>query len=533
MLALWLMNIGADERRRELAAAQLESSAAGAAAEVDTRLVAMLTSLSAADILLASGTPVSDLCPALAQDAVRHLYRRLSVFNTAGNLLCSTIPDASDQPDVIRQRGYFQGAIGAGTDQVDGPLVSVLTGRASMVVAHPLRLGGTVRAVATLSIDTTELLGNGQSLPHGSRGVLMSPQGASYEVGATGDTSSPLPPDVVARLSTAAATTRHCERFVVDRLAWECSPVGDTGYIIAVGQPAAQVFAVPDADAKRFRFQIAGVAGLALAAVILADILFLRRVRRAYGHVGAREVHASDLLTRDEVDALDEWIAQAGDELALLRSEVSEHDRRRVLAGRELLTSIATAVESRYPFLRQHGDRVGRYSRQIGIRLGIAGEDLDLLTFAGQIHDLGKIVISDAVYLKPARLEPIETTQMQMHATRGAEIAGRMRDIPERLAEAIRHHHERWDGGGYPDGLKGTEIPLWARIISVADGYDAMTEERPYRERALSHGEAVKILDEGAGSQWDATVVSAFLEILEAGTVPPKSIRELRPTSSE
>ena len=215
-------------------------------------------------------------------------------------------------------------------------------------------------------------------------------------------------------------------------------------------------------------------------------------------------------VTRDEIATLDEWASGAGAEFQVLRAEVNEHQRRSESAGSELLTSISEAVESRYPFLRQHGDRVGRYSRQIGTRLGITSDGLDLLTFAGQIHDLGKIVISDAVYRKPARLEPIETTQMQLHATRGAEIAGRMRDIPERLAEAIRHHHERWDGTDYPDGLSGTQIPLWSRIISVADAYNAMTEDRPYRARPRTHADAVSILQEGAGArQWciDATAL--------------------------
>jgi HD-GYP domain-containing protein (c-di-GMP phosphodiesterase class II) len=533
ILTLWITSLGADDRRRDLAAVKLEAVAADTAAEVDSELVAMRTALAAADVLLASGTSLSNLCPALAQDAVRHLYRRLNVFSTSGSLLCSTIPDARDQPDVIRQRGYFQAALSTGVDQVDGPLTSTITGRTSIAVAHPLRTSGTTRAVVTLSVDASEILNSGQSLPQGSRGVIMSPQGAMYEVGLSQETPSPLSTAVVARLAAAAASTGRCDPFVVDGIAWECSSVGETGYIIAVGQSASEVFAVAVADSLRLRWQIAGVLALALVAGLLADILFVRRIRIAYGNAQTRSLHLSDTFARDEIDVLHEWTSHAGAELSLLRAEVSEHDRRRVVAGRELLTSIAEAVESRYPFLRQHGDRVGRYARQIGIRLGITGEDLDLLAFAGQIHDLGKIVISDAVYLKPARLEPIETTQMQMHATRGAEIAGRMRDIPERLAEAIRHHHERWDGAGYPDGLSGTQIPLWSRIISVADAYDAMTEERPYRARALAHAEAIAILRDGAGIQWDATAVSAFLDVIEAGEVAPKSILQLRRASSD
>ncbi|TAK76125.1 MAG: HD-GYP domain-containing protein [Dehalococcoidia bacterium] len=518
--ALWLANHGADERRRELAGAQLSATAAEAAAGADVQVTTLRTALGAADILLASGSPTASLCSGLAQDAVRNLYRRLSVFSTNGNLLCTTIPEARDQPEAIRQRAYFQNAMNTGVDQVDGPLVSVLTGRMSIALAHPLRAGPEIRGVATLSVDTEDLLRNGRALPHDARTLLVSPRGARYEAGASDQ--PPLAASVLTPLTEAAASSRRCDVFIVDGMAWGCSPIGNTGYVVAVGRPEAAVFALANAELRRDRGEMAGVVLVAVAVAFLADILFLRRIRGAYAQPGPVPVSATDVFARDEVDSLRDWAARAGPELDLFRAEAVERARRRGVVGRELLTSIAEAVEARYPFLRQHGDRVGRYSRQIGIRLGITGDDLDLLTFAGQIHDVGKIVISDAVYLKPARLEPIERAQMQLHATRGSELVGRLRDIPERLAEAVRHHHERWDGGGYPDGLTGTQIPLWSRIIAVADAYDAMTENRPYRERPRTHDEATSILREGAGTQWDATAVSAFLEVIEAGELAPK-----------
>lgn len=524
VLALWLMNLGAEERSRELAAVQVEAAAADIAASANAQLVALQTALSATDILLASGTAASDLCPAIAQEAVRSLYRRFSVFSTTGNLLCSTIPEARDQPEVIRGRTYFQGAMGTGLDQVDGPVVSTLTGRSSIAVAHPLRVGGAIVGVATLSMDTGEMLRSQQPLPHAARAILVSPTGATHEVGGASDASPSLPGSILEPLKTAAATTGDCGVLIENGVVWDCHPVGGTGYIVAVGLPAADVFSVANAELRRYQWQIAAVIMVAVGAVLSIDVLLLRRIRSAFGRIGREPLHAGNLFTQDEVDALDEWAARTGSELETLRAEVAAHERRRGMAGRELLTSISEAVESRYPFLRHHGDRVGRYSRQIGVRMGITGDDLDLLAFAGQIHDLGKIVIPDAIYLKPATLQPIELTHMQLHASRGAEIAGRMRDIPEQLAEAIRHHHERWDGGGYPDGLSGTAIPLWSRIIAVADAYDAMTEERPYRSGPRSHDEAISILRDGAGTQWDAAAVAAFLDVIKAGEVAPKGV---------
>lgn len=534
VLVLMLMNLGADERRRNLAATQVEATAAELAASANAKLVALQTALSATDILLASGTAAGDLCPAIAQDAVRSLYRRFSVFSTTGNLLCSTIPEARDQPEVIRARAYFQGALGTGLDQVDGPVVSTLTGRSSIAVAHPLRVGAAIVGVATLSVDTGELLRSEPPLPRGGHAVLVSPSGTTYEASVSSDTSPALPTTVLESLRAAAATTGDCAVLVEDGVAWDCHRVGGTGYLVATGLPAADIFAVANADLRRYQWQIAAVILVGAGAVLLMDILLLRRIRSAHGLVGGEPLRAGNVFTHDEVDVLNEWAARTGAELEVLRAEVAAHERRRGIAGRELLTSISEAVESRYPFLRHHGDRVGRYSRQIGVRMGIVGEDLDLLAFAGQIHDLGKIVIPDAIYLKPSALQPIELTHMQLHATRGAEIAGRMRDIPEQLAEAIRHHHERWDGGGYPDGLAGTAIPLWSRIIAVADAYDAMTEERPYRAGPRSHGEAIDILRDGAGKQWDATAVAAFLDVIQTGEVAPKGvILQMRPASSD
>lgn len=533
ILVLWLINLGMDERRRDVAGMQVETVAAELAASANVQIAALQTALSATDILLVFGTEAHDLCGAIAQDAVRSLYRRFSVFSTTGNLLCSTIPEARDQPDIIRGRAYFQGAMGTGLDQVDGPIVSILTGRSSIAVAHPLRIGAAIVGVATLSIDTGELL-SGQLLPRQGRAVLVSPTGATHEVGVTSEAPSSLPPGILESLRATAATTGDCAVLIEGGRAWDCRPIGSTGYIVVVGVPAAEVFAVANADRWRDQWQIAGVIMVVAAAIVMMDLLLLRRIRSAYGRLDGQSLHVGDVFTHDEVDVLREWALDAGDELETLRAEVAAHQRRRTIAGRELLTGISEAVEARYPFLRNHGDRVGRYARQIGIRMGMTGDDLDLLAFAGQIHDLGKIVIPDAIYLKPTKLQPIERTHMQLHATRGAEIVGRMRDIPEQLAQAIRHHHERWDGGGYPDGLSGTAIRLWSRIIAVADAYDAMTEKRPYRPTPRSHDETIAILGDGAGTQWDATVVAAFLDVIETGAVEPKGvILQMRQASSE
>jgi HD-GYP domain-containing protein (c-di-GMP phosphodiesterase class II) len=135
------------------------------------------------------------------------------------------------------------------------------------------------------------------------------------------------------------------------------------------------------------------------------------------------------------------------------------------------------------------------------------------LRVAALLHDIGKIGIPDSALNKPARLTSAEFLMVKAHPVITAQIVGKIEALAH-LVPIIRHHHERWDGTGYPDGLKGDDIPLLARILAVADGFEAMTSERPYR-RARSEEEALAELKKCAGSQWDPKVVEAFLQMLE------------------
>jgi HD-GYP domain-containing protein (c-di-GMP phosphodiesterase class II) len=151
--------------------------------------------------------------------------------------------------------------------------------------------------------------------------------------------------------------------------------------------------------------------------------------------------------------------------------------------------------------------------------MGLPQSEAALVYLSGRLHDLGKCAVSDDVLNKPGPLDPRERAQIARHAETGAEMLAHFREF-QRAATYVRWHHERYDGTGYPDGLARGSIPLGARIISVADAFDAMTTDRPYRA-ALTVDEAVRRLRSGAGSQWDPRVVVAFLELLG------------RPTASE
>jgi HD-GYP domain-containing protein (c-di-GMP phosphodiesterase class II) len=161
----------------------------------------------------------------------------------------------------------------------------------------------------------------------------------------------------------------------------------------------------------------------------------------------------------------------------------------------------------------EHAQRLIEYSNLIGQKLQLWDKQLNELELLSTLHDIGKIGISDLILNKPGRLSEEEWVEMKKHPEIGYRIAMSTSELAP-IAEYILYHHERWDGDGYPQGLKGEEIPLLSRIISVADAYDAMTEDRPYR-KAISREEACTELRRNAGSQFDPDIVMVFLKEIE------------------
>jgi HD-GYP domain-containing protein (c-di-GMP phosphodiesterase class II) len=173
------------------------------------------------------------------------------------------------------------------------------------------------------------------------------------------------------------------------------------------------------------------------------------------------------------------------------------------------LVVLADTIDRRDPYTFQHSRRVAGYVSQIARRLDLPADVTELIVSAAHIHDLGKISIDNRILFKEGPLTGEERGQVNTHPAAGAELAGQFK-LYGAGADIILHHHERWDGSGYPDGLVGEAIPLGSRIIAVADVYDAMTSDRPYR-RALSHEVAVAELARGRDTQFDARMVDAFL----------------------
>lgn len=195
------------------------------------------------------------------------------------------------------------------------------------------------------------------------------------------------------------------------------------------------------------------------------------------------------------------------DQLRLARLDDQVHD----LEG--LVMTLARAVEDREQSSAGLAEKVAHWATQLGGAIQLPEDQLTLLYKAALLHDVGTLSVPVDVLSKGGRLDPAEFSQVKRHPVVGEQILGAL-PRSDQLLPAVRHHHERVDGAGYPDGLGGDDIPLFARIIAVADAFVAMTSDRPYRGR-LSREAATGILRQGAGKQWDATLVERFLPLIE------------------
>jgi putative nucleotidyltransferase with HDIG domain len=176
-------------------------------------------------------------------------------------------------------------------------------------------------------------------------------------------------------------------------------------------------------------------------------------------------------------------------------------------SGQELLAVMVKAIEARDPYTSGHSERVSRISRAVALELGLPTQQVEEIATSALLHDVGKIHEEFAPLLrKEARLTPEETALMQTHVVKSAELVGIVSKFRGRILDAVRHHHERWDGQGYPDGVQSKAIPIGARIILVADTVDAMTTDRPYR-KALGLDVVLAELQRCKGTQFDPDLV--------------------------
>ena len=195
------------------------------------------------------------------------------------------------------------------------------------------------------------------------------------------------------------------------------------------------------------------------------------------------------------------------------RLEVARLRERGAQVLFEAIKALASAVDAKDPYTARHSRRVTRLSLLLADAIQLSSEERYMLELSAWMHDVGKIGVPDSILTKPAPLTREEFAVMKEHSAKGGEIVGEIEELG-RVADVIRHHHERVDGRGYPDGLRGAAIPLASRIILIADSFEAMVADRSYR-RSLGREAAIRELREHSGTQFDQSLAQAFIGALD------------------
>jgi putative nucleotidyltransferase with HDIG domain len=240
-----------------------------------------------------------------------------------------------------------------------------------------------------------------------------------------------------------------------------------------------------------------------VAEVALSQALsYARDLKALYEVARARE---------QELTQTNERLLKAHQQALQYAVDLKRTHRRLERAVFQSLLGLANALEAKDAYTRGHSERVAALARALALRAGLPRGRAETIAQAGLLHDLGKIAVPERILTKAGPLISEEWALMRRHPVAGAQIVSPLEFFDEG-AVIVRHHHERQDGSGYPDGLAGESIPLGARIVAIADVYDALTSERPYRP-ALSHREALAWLDAAAGRLLDARLTAFFLEL--------------------
>jgi HD-GYP domain-containing protein (c-di-GMP phosphodiesterase class II) len=207
----------------------------------------------------------------------------------------------------------------------------------------------------------------------------------------------------------------------------------------------------------------------------------------------------------------------------------SARENRELFLG--TVKSLAAAIDGKDPYTRGHSERVSRMSIAIAQRLGLSDEECEKIRISALLHDVGKIGIDDSILKKPAALTDEEYQIMKQHPQKGYKIMSQIPAMKEFLP-GMYMHHEMVNGEGYPQGLKGDEIPLMGKVVAVADTFDAMTTDRPY-QRAMKFEDAVARIQSFVGTRYDEKVVAAFTEACTEGQIRPGSVRLKKRTGPE
>ena len=299
------------------------------------------------------------------------------------------------------------------------------------------------------------------------------------------------------------------------------APVGRPDWGVVVQQPESEAFASVG-QMERATVEWSSIA-LGLAAIVA--ILFASGIAKPIRALAdrTREIATGNYAQRVEVKAHNE-IGELADNFNVMSSAIQEavEQLRKAANENNLLfinsvRMLAAAIDAKDPYTRGHSERVARYSIAIGKNLALPEKDMRNLRISALLHDVGKIGIDDRILRKPGALNDEEFELMKQHPAKGAAIMGGVAQLID-IIPGMKYHHEKWSGGGYPDGLLGEKIPMQARIVAIADTFDAMTTNRPY-QKAMEIGYVVEKIKSFAGARFDPKVVDAFVQAVKRGDI--------------
>ncbi|HSS21095.1 MAG TPA: HD domain-containing phosphohydrolase [Pyrinomonadaceae bacterium] len=296
--------------------------------------------------------------------------------------------------------------------------------------------------------------------------------------------------------------------------------------VIAIQDESAALASVKD-----MRQQIIWISLVAAMLTVLTGFFFAKKLTQPVQDlaVGADRIASGDFSQRIEVKSRTE-LGHLGDSFNLMTDQLetyikdlqqSADENRELFLG--TVKGLAAAIDGKDPYTRGHSERVSRMSVAIAQRMDLSDEECEKIRISALLHDVGKIAIDDNILKKPAALTDDEYEIMKGHPQKGYKIMSQIRAMKEFLP-GMYMHHEMINGQGYPQGLKGDEIPLMAKIVSVADTFDAMTTDRPYQQ-AMKFEAAVARIQDFVGTRYDGTVVAAFVAACEEGQIRPGSVK--------
>ena len=314
-----------------------------------------------------------------------------------------------------------------------------------------------------------------------------------------------LPVTHLAILLVDEAQDRICSQYARDHEGKDYPPFylkrgeGITGQVIASRAPRIVCDAASDPLFRKVSYPIRS---LLCAPMLVED--------KVIGTINASDKRSGEEFTSYDLKLISAIASQAG--VAIGHARLLTEMKDLFLST---VKSLVSAIDAKDDYTHRHSQRVARYSVAIAAEMGLSPKDQEDMQLAALLHDVGKIGTPEDILLKPGTLTKEEWHEMKKHPLHSVQILEQIKPF-KKIVQWVRHEHERFDGKGYPDGIKGEEIPMPSRIIAVADAYDAMTSDRHYRKR-MSEGEALERIRQASGTQFDPQMVKAFLEAHQKG----------------